>query len=251
MVALLLPCACTVKENRSGCPCDLLIRPTEKLKTEGSVVVSLVQDGTVVKQEMLSREDFESGNCMITVSRKPTMITVFTGITSMNLLKGRKLDIKTENQCDELFSSSTSTDLTGESMEYRVSLHKNFARLLLTVYNLKEGMTLGISGKVSGYDLLDAAPYEGTFNCLPEGDKGSMDYCIRLPRQLDDDLSLNVVAGGEKVRSIALGALIASSGYSFKDEDLKDISMTVDLEKSYASLIIEGWDQETIPLIEY
>lgn len=214
-------------------------------------MVSLVQDGTVVKQEMLGREDFESGNCMITVSRKPTMITVFTGITSMNLLEGRKLDIKSENQCDELFSSSSTADLTGESMEYLVSLHKNFARLFLTVYNLKEGMTLGISGKVSGYNLLDAAPYEGAFNCLPEGDKDTRDYCIRLPRQLDDDLFLNVMTGGETVRSIALGSLIASSGYSFKDEDLRDITLTVDLEKSYAALMIEGWDQEEIPLIEY
>lgn len=251
LIAILLPCACSVKENRSGCPCDLLIRPTEKLKTEGSVVVSIVQEGTVVKQEMLSREEFEAGSCVIKVNRNPTTVTVFSGITSMNLVQGRKLDIKAEHQCDEIFSCSTSADLDKEKMEYTVSLHKNFARLFLTVLNLREGMDLSISGKVSGYDLLDAAPCSGHFKCLPDGNEESKAWCIRLPRQLDDDLSLDVIIDGETVRTIALGALISATGYSFKDEDLMDITMTVDLDKSYALFGVEGWAPVTFPLIEY
>ena len=58
-IALLLPWACSVKEDRSGCPCELVVRCEEPLKTEGSVLVSVIQNNMVVKQGMMSREDFE------------------------------------------------------------------------------------------------------------------------------------------------------------------------------------------------
>lgn len=252
MLALcLLPCACTVKENRSICPCDLLILPEGPVETAGSVLVSIVQDGTLVGQEMLSREEFEAGGCRITVNRGPTKVTVFTGITSMNLLQGRKLDIRSEHQCDELFSCSDDAELDGDNYEYPVSLHKNFARLYLTVLNIREGMNICVNGSVSGYDLLNASPCEGCFSCPTENVDAAQGCCIRLPRQKDDSLVLDIEQEGETVRSVPLGALIESTGYSFEDEDLMDIAMTVDLEKSYASLSVLGWKSVTFPKIEF
>ena len=59
-ITVLLLCSCTVKENRSFCPCELLVYSEEPLKTDGSVLVSVIQDGEVVKQGMMSRDDFES-----------------------------------------------------------------------------------------------------------------------------------------------------------------------------------------------
>ena len=249
VLALLL--SCSVKENRSHCPCDLLVRPGEKLESEGSVVVSIVQDGLVVGQEMLSREEFEAGKCVMTVDRVPATVTVFSGITTMSLQKGVQLGIRTEQQCDELFSCSISADLNAESYECPVSLHKNFARLYLTVLNLRNGMDLCVSGTVGGYNLLDAAPCEGDFIIPTENSDAARGCCIRLPRQLDDSLALEITMEGELVRSVPLGALIASTGYSYSDEDLMDIAMTVDLDKSYASLSVEGWEKVTIPFIEF
>ncbi len=251
IIAFLLLCSCTVKENRSVCPCDLLVRPAKALLSDGSVVVSVVQDGAVVKQEMLSREEFEAGECKITVSRKPAVVTVFSGITSMNLLRGRTLDIGYEQECDELFSSSSNAELSGDSFEYPVSLHKNFARLYLTVLNPVPGSQMSVSGTVAGYDLLDAAPREGDFIRAAGEPEVAQGCCIRLPRQLDNSLSLNVVFEGETIRRVPLGSLIAASGYSFADEDLKDITMTVDIEKSYAKVSVADWSNEEIPLIDF
>ena len=251
MAVLLLPCSCTVKENRSDCPCDILILPAEKLESRGNVVVSLVQDGIVVGQEMLEGEEFEAGKCIMTVSRKPTTVTVFSGITSMSLQGGRKLHVRTEQQCDELFSCSSDTHLTGDSHECPIYLHKNFARLYLTVLNLRNNQELCLNGTVCGYDLLDAAPCEGDFNILPESGDAAHGCCIRLPRQTDESLVMNVMSSGTVVKTVPLAALISATGYSFEDEDLMDIVMTVDLEKSYAAVSVEGWDTITIPLIQY
>lgn len=244
----LLPAAlslgsCSVKENRSACPCELIVRPEEALKTDGNVLVSVVQDGEVVKQGMLSGEDFESGKCRMLVKRRPSVVTVFTGITSMSPLPGEKLDIRYDNECDEVYSCSQQKELDGDICDCPLSLHKNFARLNLTILNLPENSGLCVSGTVRGYDLMYAAPYEGVFNCYPVLAEGTNDCCIRLPRQVDDKLTLSIVNEGEVLRTVLMGRMIVATGYSFEDEDLLDIYMTLDMEKAQALLGLEDWEQ--------
>lgn len=247
LVPLLL-CACSVKEDRSACPCKLVVRPAEGLGTEGSVVVSMVQDGIVVGQELLGSEDFIDGCCEIVVSRRPTQVTVFAGITTMSLKQGRILDIRSDNQCDELFSCKGTAELNGDRVEYTVKLHKNFARLNLKVLNLAEGTDLRVRGTVNGYDLLYCDPREGLFGCSAPGAGPEAEYCIRIPRQLDYDLTLDVLQDGETLRELPLGLIIKESGYSFADEDLKDIEITVDMNKSYAFISVEGWEEDAFPV---
>lgn len=111
---LLLLSACSVKEDRGLCPCELRVAGSEPLRTEGGVLVSVIQDGTVVKQGMLGREEFDGGKCVLTVPRKPSVVTVFSGITDMNTAGGRQLDIISGYECDELYSCSTFASLTGD-----------------------------------------------------------------------------------------------------------------------------------------
>ena len=59
-IAALLPLACSVKEDRSVCPCELVVRSEDVLKTEGSVLVSVVQEGSVVKHSAVPKEMFKA-----------------------------------------------------------------------------------------------------------------------------------------------------------------------------------------------
>ena len=241
-------CACSVKENRADCPCELTVRPQGAVETDGSVLVSVIQDGTVVKQGMLSREEFEEGKCRLSVSRKATIVTVFAGITEMDLLRGRRLDIRKHHQCDAVFSCSEVRVLDSDSYECIVKLHKNYARLDMTVVNMPDEAGLNVSGSVQGYDMLDSQPYEGNFNCTPEDGESVGSCSLRLPRQLSFDLSMNLSEDGGSMMSIPLGKLIAMTGYSFEDEDLKDISMTLDLQKLSIRIAVGGWDEQEIPI---
>lgn len=248
LASLFILASCSVKENRSACPCELTVLPYEPLKTAGSVLVSVVQDGEVVRQGMLDGDAFEAGECRLQVQRRLSQVTVFTGITAMNALRGKMLDIAGEKQCDEVYSCSCTAELAGDEFLVPVKLHKNFARLTLSVLNQPEDTYLCVKGSVGGYNLLDAVPYEGDFNCYTDSTEDQGQWSIRLPRQLDDDLSLDVMSGEEIKRTVPLGELILSTGYSFQDEDLLDISMTIDLNKSYALLSVEGWDDITLPI---
>ena len=250
-ITVLLLCSCTVNENRSFCPCELLVYSEEPLKTDGSVLVSVIQDGEVVKQGMMSRDDFESGNCRLTVPRRPSQVTVFTGIKDMNAVSGRLLNIRFEHQCDEVYSCSDVALLEGDSYECPVTPHKNYARLFLTILGLPNESSVAVSGNVKGYDILSLDPCKGLFQCSPDKNQEGQEFLVRLPRQLDDGLSLDVVRDNSLFRSVPIGSMIAASGYSYNDPDLLDISLTVDLSKSYVLLTVNGWETETYPIVEY
>jgi len=248
---LLLLSACSVKEDRGLCPCELRVAGSEPLRTEGGVLVSVIQDGTVVKQGMLGREEFDGGKCVLTVPRKPSVVTVFSGITDMNTAGGRQLDIISGYECDELYSCSTFASLTGDEAECVVTPHKNFARLDLAVTGLPDAALMRIVGKVHGYDLLSLDPCEGSFGCGPRDGGSRTHWYLRLPRQLDDSLELEVLFGDSAVRKVPLGAIIAAGGYRYDDEDLLDISVTVDLSKSEALVHLSDWEEGEYSTIEY
>ena len=250
-IATLALCSCSVKENRTGCPCELLIRPEAPLKTEGNVLVSVVQDGVVVKQGMLDKEDFEGGKCLLTVPRRPSTVTVFSGIKEMNALNGRKLDITYDNQCDELYTCSGKALPDADTYEYVAGMHKNYVRIHLRILGMPEYGSIAIRGGVRGYDLVDAFPYEGIFNYIPEPVDASWTYNVKIPRQLGDCLKMNVVLRGKIVRTVPLGQLIASLGYSYDEDDLLDISMTIDLDKSYAFMAVDDWGEAFSSQIDF
>ncbi|MCR5326243.1 MAG: hypothetical protein K6E37_05765 [Bacteroidales bacterium] len=250
-IAVLLLCSCSVKENRSFCPCELLVYSEEPLKTDGSVLVSVIQDGEVVKQGMMSREDFEGGNCRLTVPRRPSQVTVFTGIKDMNAVSGRLLNIRFEHQCDEVYSSSDLALLETDAYDCQVTPHKNYARLFLTIIGLPDAATVAVSSNVKGYDIVSLDPCEGLFQCSPDKDHGEQEFLVRLPRQLNDGMSLDVLKDGSLFRSVPIGMMIAATGYSYDDLDLLDVSLTVDLSKSYVFVTVAGWETESYPIIEY
>lgn len=251
LAPLLLLCACSVKEDRTLCPCELHVTSVGPLRTAGSVLVSVVQDGVVVKQGMMGREDFDGGNCVLTVPRRPSVVTVFSGITSMNAVGGRRLDIPTEHECDELYSCSAYAELSGDGYECCVTPHKNYAKLDLVVIGLPETALLRILGTVHGYDLLSLDPCEGRFGCGPRYGESVSHWSTRLPRQIDDSLSLDILKDGEAVRRVPLGGIIAESGYRYDDQDLLDISVTVDLTKSEAMVHVSDWNEGEYSTIEY
>ena len=250
-IATLALCSCSVKENRTGCPCELLIRPESPLKTDGNVLVSVVQDGVVVKQGMLDKEDFENGKCLLTVLRRPSTVTVFSGITGMNTLSGQKLDITYDNQCDEVYTCSGKALPDADTYEYVADMHKNFVRLHLRIIGMPEAGSITIRGGVRGYGLVDAIPYEGVFNYIPEPVDSTWSYRVKIPRQLGDCLKMNVVVRGRIVRTVPIGQIIASMGYSYDDEDLMDISLTLDLDKSYAFMEVGDWYEAYTSMIDF
>jgi len=122
----------------------------------------------------------------------------------------------------------------------RVVLHKNFC-LLSLVYKTDLDYGLQVEGGVCGYDG-EWRPVPGAFRTevLPDVDGRCS---VVLPRQLDDELTLNVVRGPRVLRGFALGRFMAEAGYDWRAEDLEDITIRVDYSTSMAFLTVGKWTQ--------
>lgn len=256
LMTILLLCSCSVRENRDVCPCALSVRAAESLKTDGDVLVTVVQDGVVAAEGSFSRERFDAGLCVLNVPRRQSVVTVFSGITGMRKDGGRQLEIGLERDCDEIYSCSCRTSPSSDSLECIVTPHKNYANLNLEMSGMPEGADICIVGGVQGYDLITMEPLQGPFRCIPEAAEGepgagTIAYRLRLPRQLDDSLCLNVTVGDSLFRSVSLGRVIADSGYSFDEPDLPDINVYIDLSKLSLYLEVAGWEVITYSLLDY
>ena len=137
-----------------------------------------------------------------------------------------------------------------------------------------EHIRICVAGNVSGCDL-SGTPLPGSYSVfLPH----EADISFRLPRQTDNTLSLEVYEGtsgsestganknvagsgdgngtgsgdgngteggtmtGSLLRRFALGELIARSGYDWTEDNLKDITLTLDLAATGVTLHISMWD---------
>ena len=120
----------------------------------------------------------------------------------------------------------------------------------IVTLGLPEDAEVTVSGSVQGYDLCSTDPCEGRFGCVPEY-QGQSGYNVRLPRQVDDALSMNVIIGGRRFCTVPIGVMIADTGYRFDDPDLLDISLTVDFSQSFVLVCVDDWESVKYPIIDF
>ena len=136
-----------------------------------------------------------------------------------------------------------SFDFLEEQVEDTLCLFKNYCILAIQFSlpwgNAFENMDMRIRGQVNGYDAF-GKPLEGNYEVRVEPDEyGRCQICV--PRQIDASLSLDVVTGGEIIRSFAIGTYMEEAGYDWGKDDLADCSMKVDISLTSFDFTISGW----------
>ena len=99
--------------------------------------------------------------------------------------------------------------------------------------------SLTVKGNICGYSP-DRSVVEGdfSFTFVPASDgTGS----VRVPRQTDDSLILQIRDGNRVLREFALGEYVAESGYDWEAENLSDVEIAIDYANSNITVKVEGW----------
>lgn len=216
--------ACSVKEDRSDCPCWLTVRasyPNEKVSVwHGNQVVFQNADGQQVDRQV-PRGDLD----------------VVASCGQFTVSEGK--------QMDELFASVSHVDTRTEELEVIPYLHKQFARVQIEFKDTEDGRvphTLEVNGNVIGADRHTLQPVPGLFRCTPEeSDNGG--YEVRVPRQKDDSLVLrryNEI--GDEFPVIPLGYIIKKAGFDWTQESLGDISILADIPASTFQITVMDWE---------
>lgn len=237
--------ACSVKEDRTLCPCSLVLSlghiHSLAVGTGPRVCRWLVSVG----EEEVEGEAVWSGDeqtVTLEVPRGEAQVTVWL-VEDTGSVTSEGMIIREGSACPQVYLSSAGVDCRGEEAGVETLFHKEFARLVCLLKNasvLGGGGWFEVSGGVCGYGP-GGEPLPGPFRCplavSRPGAGGTLAAAV-VPRQLDDGLRLEVYSADRSVlRSFAVGGYIAASGYDWTAPDLEDIYLEIDLASTSIRLL--------------
>ena len=236
--------ACSIKEDRTPCPCWLSIDFTKV--SQKNVNVAAWGDAELFSERIAVKDYLELESYEKTVPKGYVHTSVVSGERDM-VRSGAHLNIPLGHDADSIFAHAASVECLGEFAKDTAELHKQFARVFMTV-EIPEGheypYTFRVCSDVCGMDMRDLSPVEGEFrHDLRLGEGNISMFCI--PRQKEDGGQLRILIydKGEVIETIPLAQWINKMGYNWIKKDLDDIYIGVDYAKAEVSITVQGWDE--------
>ena len=249
LLYIFLCCSCSVKEDRTGCPCRLEITFDKPSEITSPVCLSAwrtgLQDNQVLFRDML-RPDSCASVIEKTIPKGYLTINAVLGMTGNTSMTDGCLCTLPYSQADSLFCFNSDVAAFGETAGCHVSLHKEFSTVTVVFDPVPEEFGnysfKVISGWV-GLDFSENRAMAGNFEYspVPENDRIS----FRVTRQGDDRMQLTVrrMNDGEYADfDIGIGEIISEMGYDWTMEDLLDINMKISLASGQVSICVGEWE---------
>lgn len=245
IMAFILLCSCSVKEDRADCPVvlglDFSLVNWERLRDAGLAEISLrVQAGDYGVEQRIGPEQGR-GVLEMTVPKSCVEVSV-VGEDSGLFSFSEGLEIPLGEECPPLFwHRSVIEEMTKDSSVF-VYLHKDYAEIsfeLKIKSDLQWDKALRVRSNVSGY-LQDKSLRAGDFIFEPEQTKPAC-FSVKLPRQSGPEMTLDILENGIAVRSFALGEFLIESGYDWSAPVLEDIVVEVDYTGTEVGFKINQW----------
>ncbi len=245
LVFCFLAVSCTVKEDRSDCPCILTIdfsscnENKETLSVKGWTGADALFDYKVLVK------DYPDG-MRVTVPKGRFRYNVCAMASSYHI-SGTSVFCPLGKQAGALFAYKKTLIASGEEAYDRVYLHKQYAVLNISFGN-NEGDNAGITeirirADYNGMSLDDLSPIAGAFSSTAAASDGY--FSISLPRQGDGKIIMDIYAGEDHVKEIDLAAVLLENGYSWESEDLNDAWIDFDMGQIKGDVESEDWEEGT------
>ncbi|MCD8313102.1 MAG: hypothetical protein LUC24_02985 [Bacteroidales bacterium] len=239
---------CSIKEDRSACPCALILdfSAVDRDRAD-SLSLGVMSAGGFLYQDIVRSISYGRPYRVNVPKGGEIWIDAYSFDSDREALfdelsaDGSSLAIPYGNECPEVNAFSLHTVLMDETVTVPVTLHKNYCRLAITLASSsgkKVPLQISILGGICGYDR-DGLPAEGDFLYEPESDEGI--FYAKIPRQTDGSLRLDLADDEEVLREFAIGEYIIESGYDWEAEDLNDVEILIDFAKTHITVNVNGW----------
>lgn len=256
-IVLVLSAACSVKEDRRGCPCLLRLDFSEAdgRSRQGKLLLSAVSGDGFCRTDTLDMAEVQDVY-ELQVPRGGVRVNLWSDDAG-DFVGDDGLVIPFGDDCPPVLMYSAFAATEGEVCTETVRLRKNYCRL--TVITDDEGggypFDLGVYGNVDGYDV-EGRPRGGEFchylsaaGTDASGEDGG--YVVLLPRQTDSSLMLDVMEDAEVIKTFALGNYISQSGYDWLAPDLEDIAVRIDCACTRIVISVGAWEHSYDVDIEF
>jgi len=226
IAGLVALCSCSVKEDRSDCPCWITV-----IAENTTSLSAWYGSQKILDNHRGGLEDH-------TVPRGIVDLVASNGIFT----------VPEGEQMSGLFAQLLHLDTDGEFVTAGVELKKQFATVTLDFKDEDDGRTaygIMVYGNVNGADNRTLKPSEGPFCCIPEEAPGR-GYTFRVPRQKDESLRAVLTYNSTEVETIPVGELIRKAGFDWSKENLGDVSILCDLPAHTFTITVKEWEGPVI-----
>jgi len=241
--------SCSIKEDRSGCPCYLTVDLSQVLNAsltppswwDRDLRIALLQDGTTIRESRVPYEEAQP-EYVYQVPKGSVWVTGVLGLDA-GLMTDGVVRYPEGQESDCLYVSSRLVPCEGEEARCVLEMYKQFSRieiLGLESFDYRMVVTAGCSG----LDLRTREALEGRFRFpIRCEEDGSCHF--RLPRQQSDDLMILLLdkQDGHLDNSIPLGRFLTDIGYDWNAASLSDVTVRVDFVTLSVSITISDWDR--------
>ena len=243
VAALIGAASCSIKEDRTPCPCWLTIdfgRCSQK-----NVTVAAWGDSEIFSERIAVKDYPDEGSYEKTVPKGYVNTSVVSGERDM-IRSGAHLNIPVGHDADSIYAHATRVECFGEFAKDTAVMHKQFARVFMNV-EIPQGhqypYTFTACSDVCGMDMRDLSPVEGEFKVDLELDEENICmFCLPRQKENGGQLRLLIYDKGEVIETIPLAEWINQMGYNWLKKDLEDIYIGVDYAKAEVSISIKEWD---------
>lgn len=234
LLSALLLVSCSIKEDRTSCPCALVLELS-------SLPVSPVVLG--VAGEGFACTEVVHSDTLLVLSVPKTAELAISAVGGALAEGDGSIRIPEGEEAPPLYLFHATFSTVAEQVTVPVLLRKQFCRLGLNFTGppgYGPPFEVEVEGAFSGW-LPDGSPSPGHFThrLLPGSDGHAM---LRLPRQGDDTLLMHIVFSDQIVRTFALGNYIAASGYDWTAPDLEDLTLHVDISVTSVTISTDLWE---------
>lgn len=235
---LLLLGACSVKEDRSRCPCALELTLT-------GAPAQLRISGDDFQQEWDCPQDTL---LQVPVPRRPLLLSALRGAERQG---DGSVRIPPGYDSPPVWVDALRLEPEGETAAARLCPRKSYCALTVVCDGPPGGgepYWVELRGGVDGWNA-DGTLSEGPFSCrfVPDAEGR---FTVRLPRQQDDSLLMDILFADRRMRTFALGVALSRDGYDWTRPDLEDRTLTLRLTLTDIALASDLWSDEVLMDIE-
>lgn len=242
-----LAVSCSVKEDRTPCPCWVEVHFEERGEVFAPVNLLGFSDGYTFNDTF--RAELYPDCYVREVEKGMYHFVSMEGAGRNQKLHDRYMLIEYGEQADSVYWHHAQVDATGEEAKVVVDFAKQFATVFLDIRKEPGDMNsyaFSADGNVCGFDIITGEPVSGAFSCQPSPLPGSAITTFRVPRQKDDSMQLRITyddgEGHASSSSYPLGEYIGRLGYDWTTPDLRDIHITVDVIGGRINIGVAGWE---------
>lgn len=232
--------SCSVKEDRTVCPCVLILdlEGIDRQMVSDAYLFAASAD-RLEFSDRLVLEDI-GDEYVTSVPRGKLHLSVWSSCSHELTFGG--IDIPLGKDCPRVYMHDSDLELIDEEVRETIHMHKNHC--VMTISTEAGRMSFSgarIIGNVSGYTS-EGLPAIGKFEYVLDDSNDDNECEVVLPRQTDASLALLVDDGYGDVKSFSIGQYIVSSGYDWTAPDLEDITVLLDYALTQIIIKIEGWE---------